>query len=173
MLVQDDGVLLGQFPVINFTSNIDCSPDAANGRANCSATGGGGGSGTNGLIGISACTDLSGSVTTYIGPGTCGDTREAAATAPVQQNATLESMACWLSGDTGAQTVTITARSGTCGSALSDASFVCTIGAGASSCDTSSASLVLSAGSCFVFRVSSTGALPAPRTLNCTAERSG
>lgn len=171
--VQVGGTSIGTEPSLNFVTGASCSDNGAQSRVDCTISGGGGGSGTNGLIGIGACTPISGSTTLYMAPSTCVDTTEAAGTTKVQEAATISSMACFLSADTGSQTLTVTARTGTCGGSMSDSAFVCTMGAGASECDTAGASLVLSAGVCVSFRVSSTGALPAPRTLNCTAERSG
>lgn len=172
LCVQDDGALVGRFPCINFGANISCSADSPNGRANCTAIGGGG-SAAPPLLGMAACTPVTGSVSLYMSPGSCVDTSEAAAIMPTQDAATFDSLACRLSDTTGSETVTITGRSGTCGGSMSDSSFICTIAAGGTLCDTAAASLVISAGSCFSFRVSSTGPLPAARQLLCSLSRSG
>jgi hypothetical protein len=170
--VQDDGTLIGKMPCVNFGSGITCSLDAANGRVNCTGSGGGGSSGPS-LLGMAACTPITGSVTVYMSPGSCVDTTESATIMPLQDAATFDSLSCLLSDTTGSQTVTITARSGTCGGSMSDSSFVCTISAGGTACDTGAGSLVLSAGECFTFRVSATGAFSSPRSLSCSLVRSG
>lgn len=138
----------------------------------CVLTGtGGGGGGAAPLIGVSSCGPIDGSITVYIGEGTCADPTEGLSQVPVKEATTLTNLACRFNASVGSQTVTIRARTGVCGAGFSDSAFVCTITAGNSGCDSGSATLVLGAGTCHTFRVESTGVLPAPRHLHCTVER--
>lgn len=124
------------------------------------------------LVTLSSCGQLDGPSTVYLSPGGCPDPTEANVTARVKGAMTFVNLSCQLSAASGSATVAITARSGTCGS-VADTTFACTIATSAQTCETAATFLTLQPGQCLVFKVATSGALPAPRHLICTLERSG
>lgn len=129
------------------------------------------GAGTS-VLGLSPCTPVSGGAPVFMVPGGCGDPAEASATTRLDRAGTFANLNCVLSGTTGAQTVTVTARVGACG-AIADSTLVCTVGAGGTSCDSGATFVAVGAGECLSFRFTSTAALPAARGVGCTVERLG
>ena len=143
----------------------------ANGNFTCSADTGGGGSSPN-LIGVAACMPITGDSTIFMAPGTCADPTEAGVLLPVKNSGIYGAIQCQLSGTTGAESVVITGRTGSCTGSISDTTLVCTIGAGGSNC-TSANSMSVTGGQCLSLRVVPSGALPSPLSLNCSMERIG
>jgi hypothetical protein len=131
----------------------------------------GGGGGAPPVVSFSTCSVIDGTVPLFLGASTCVDPAELAVQTRVKNAATFDDLACELSADTGAQTVTITGRVGACGGSLGNSALICTIGPGASSCQTVATTMSVSAGQCIALRLSATGALPSRSNLNCTMER--
>jgi hypothetical protein len=172
--VMDDGAMCATVPTIDLGANLSCSYDSVNKKAVITAAAGGGGGAVPAYVGISACGPIDGTVTVYIGEGTCADQAQSRSQVRVKTAMTVANLACWLGdGTTGARTVTIRAQAGVCGGVLADTAFLCTIGPGASACDTGVLSQIFGAGECHTFKVESDGALPGLRSLHCTLERTG
>ncbi len=112
-----------------------------------------------------------GTLTVYLVPGSGLHATESQIRMPFLNGATLASLACRMSDTTGAQTVTLRARTGVCTAALIDSAFVCQVGAGQQQCDTGALVLSIAAGECLAFRLQSTGALPGDRWIDCSLER--
>lgn len=146
-----------KFSTLDANGNLICTADSTGGAA-------------PNLVALSACTPITGSVTIFLGPGTCADPSESSILVPVKNTGTYGSIQCQLSGATGAASVTITGRTGICTGAISDSTLVCTIGAGGTNC-TSANSMSVTGGQCMSFRVTPSGALPSALNLNCSMER--
>lgn len=123
------------------------------------------------LVGMSSCMPLDGPATLYMAPGACLDLVEANATVPVRGPMTFVNLSCRLSGATGSATVAVTARTGACGTPV-DTTFSCTIPTSGQACDSAGKFLSLGTERCLTFKIAISGALPAPRHLTCTMERS-
>lgn len=122
---------------------------------------------------IATCTLFQGPASFSLPLAGCEDALETNTETPFGQFTSLTNLSCWLSGGTtGAATLTISGRVGPCGSLGNPtAPFVCTMGAGAQRCKTSTVSMGVSTDQCVSFRVAMSSALPGLRSLQCSFER--
>lgn len=132
--------------------------------------------GPPGLVGVSSCTVLTGAVTVFMGPGACADQLEEMVEQPLP-GLTFTGMRCTTSAAIGAgRALTVTARTGPCGTLADSPGFFCTLtgdGASRSSCTTGPKLLPVAVGRCFTLEVApSGGAFVVPAAVNCTMERS-
>lgn len=157
-------------------AGITCADHAATGRTRITVTPGAG-TGTTGLIGCSSCGGvISGDVgTLYMAAGTCLDAQEVDVEQRVANNITLEDMACITSADPGSgKTITVTGRTGTCGSLSPSGTFVCTLtgGSGRPNCNTGANTLAVVGTECWSLQVVSTGgSFSTDVSVTCTMER--
>lgn len=170
--VQCGGSLVGTRARINFPSGATCADDALNGRINVTPTGAGG-TGANGVLGISSCMVLDGNVSPlFMNAGGCLDPTEGGVLQRLGTAVTLNNLACKSSANTGGgQTITVKVRTQTgCAGGAADSPLVCTIGSASSTC-TGTSAVSIGSGDCMSVSVAPSGALTTPVELNCTVER--
>lgn len=154
-------------------TGLTCTDDPGNERTVITATGGAGG-GTTGMIGMATCMPITGAVTPlFMSAGSCVEQTEVRASEHVANAMIFEDLACVASADLGSgKTVTVTGRSGSCGS-LASASFTCVLTGGVSQpiCNAGASTFSVSAGQCWSLQVVSSTTLDNAVRVNCTMER--
>ena len=123
--------------------------------------------------GVSTCMVLTTSGTFFMGMGTCVDPTEAMVEQPYAQTASLLHLSCITSAAIGSgNSITVTARTGTCGS-LANSTLVCTLtgGAGRSTCNSGGTVITVAANECVSYRVVTPGTMSALPAVNCTVEQ--
>jgi hypothetical protein len=135
---------------------------------------GGGGATVAPLVAVPSCMNISGAVgTLYMADGSCLDATEARIEQKVHQAVTFTRLQCLTSVDIGgAQTITVTGRTGTCGALSDSGTFACTLtgGSGRAVCQDTD-SLAVGAGACWALKLVATSGV-ADGTVSCTLERS-
>lgn len=127
------------------------------------------------LIGCGTCTTISGAYSTvFMAPGTCVDQVEAKVEQIVMNDAVLGDLRCISSGDPGSgKIITVTGRTGVCGSLASSGTFICQISGGSArpACSATTATMAVGSDDCWDLQVASSAALTTPVAINCTLER--
>ena len=119
------------------------------------------------------CTLIDGALTVYISDSGC-DRTEAGAEVYVPTAMSFRRLTCQASADPGTgRTITITGRTGTCGSS-SDTAFACTLtgGAGRPTCSNTTNVLQVGAQKCWSLKVAPSGVFLTSVGVRCWLERS-
>ena len=121
------------------------------------------------VIDVNSLTTVTGSTTLFMSSGTGVDATEANVSQKLLTRAILINLQCQASATVGAQTITLTGMSGTCGSTTAQ-SFTCAL-TGTTACGTGTSSLTVNAGECWDLRLTFSGSLGSPVFVVCSLER--
>lgn len=171
--VLDDGSEMPRRTKLNFAGNVVVTDDSGTGSTKVTVTTGAG-SGSPGLTGASSCMAITGASTVYMAAGTCVAAQEVEVEQRVASSMVLTDMSCIASADPGSgETITVTGRTGVCGS-LSSTAFVCSLtgGSGRPACTTGANNLSVSGGQCWSLQMTFGSTLATSVNVNCTLERS-
>lgn len=143
----------------------------------CLDTGAGCGTGGSSVnyIQASSCMLMTGSVSPlFMTSGSCIDPHEAEIEARIEGAMVFTGMECFTSADPGAaETITVTGRSGTCGSLSDSGTFACTLtgGSGRAACDTGANTLSVGDEGCWSIKLAPTAGIT-DVAVNCSLKRS-